>query len=223
MSSEAYIKETVKKAAIVMAQVWGIGQRKFRESFHRRMEMFKSLVKSIILYAAEIWSWREEERAKKLQEKYIRWTLGLDFNIPAYLIREETKTEKIRIEAKKRAVRYEEKTRSKRTNKIITECWKEIDVKQEKKKLKWEKKREEYCSGKGIDREGLRERRAAGRELSEALAEVDRAKQKQEQKASIKEGRFFPKYKELRIAKKPKYLEKEYQEPEDDSEIPMRK
>ena len=36
----------------------------------------------------------EAEKVEKIQEIYIRWTLGLDFNTPAYLILEETKTDK---------------------------------------------------------------------------------------------------------------------------------
>lgn len=55
---ETHIRETVKKARITMAQVWGIWQRKFKNNFERKMKMFKSLVKSILLYAAEIWEWK---------------------------------------------------------------------------------------------------------------------------------------------------------------------
>ena len=53
----------------------------------------------------------EAEKVEKIQEKYIRWTLGLDFNTPAYPILEETKTDKVRIEAEKRAIKYEETTK----------------------------------------------------------------------------------------------------------------
>lgn len=50
-----HIKETAKKARIIMAQVWGIGETKFRRNVEIRMMMFRSLIGSILLYAAEMW------------------------------------------------------------------------------------------------------------------------------------------------------------------------
>lgn len=40
---DAHIQETTKKAIIAMTQVWGIGQRKFKYNFERRMMLFRSL------------------------------------------------------------------------------------------------------------------------------------------------------------------------------------
>lgn len=51
---DLHIKETAKEARIIMAQVWGIGERKFRGNVEIRMMMFRSLIGSILLYAAEI-------------------------------------------------------------------------------------------------------------------------------------------------------------------------
>lgn len=116
-----------------MKQTWGIGQRKLRSNFERRMWVFESLVKSKILRAAEVWGWKEEKKIERLQEKYIRWTLGLDFNTPAYIVLEETK---VRIDAGKRVVRYKEKTKENGINKILQECWKEIENKLEKDETK---------------------------------------------------------------------------------------
>lgn len=81
-------------------------------------------MKSIMLYAAKIWRWKEAKEVKKTQEKFIKWTLSLDFNTPpsTYIILEETKTDKVRIEAGKRAVKYEEKTKKAAVNKIVKEC-----------------------------------------------------------------------------------------------------
>lgn len=64
--TDTHIRETTKKTMIVMKQTWGIGQRRFRSSFERRMKIYNSLVKSIILYAAEIWGWTETEKFEKL-------------------------------------------------------------------------------------------------------------------------------------------------------------
>lgn len=61
------------------------------------------------LYATEIWDWKEAEEVERIQEKYIRWTLGLDVDTSGYIVLEETKTDKVRIEVSKRAIKYEEK------------------------------------------------------------------------------------------------------------------
>lgn len=52
--SETHIRERVKKAMSTMKQTWGIGERRFKNNYTRRMKIFKSLVKRS-MYAAEIW------------------------------------------------------------------------------------------------------------------------------------------------------------------------
>lgn len=37
---EAHIREVTRKAAGIIAQVWGIGERKFEGNWERRMMMF---------------------------------------------------------------------------------------------------------------------------------------------------------------------------------------
>jgi hypothetical protein len=39
----------------IIGAVWGIGERKFGHDFRRRVMMFDSLVKSVMMYGAEIW------------------------------------------------------------------------------------------------------------------------------------------------------------------------
>ena len=51
---EMHIREVIKKARIAMAQIWGIGQTMFKNNFERRMRIFRSIVKSILLYASKI-------------------------------------------------------------------------------------------------------------------------------------------------------------------------
>lgn len=152
--TEVHMKETVKKTMIAIKQTWRIGQRRFKNNFERRIKTYNS----IMLYAAEVWGWKEVEKLEKLQVKYIKWTLGLDFNTPTYIVMEETKTDKIRIEAGRRATRYEERTRTLRVNKIIQECWREIDAKRENRMSRWEGERIRYYREKGIERQDLTER-----------------------------------------------------------------
>lgn len=56
----------------------------------RRMKIYESLARSIMLYAAEIWWWSGAEKLENLQKKYIKWTLGLDYNTPTYIVLKET-------------------------------------------------------------------------------------------------------------------------------------
>lgn len=100
------------------------------------MRIYDSLVISIMLYAAEIWRWKEVEKLEQLQAKCIKWILALDYNTPMHIVLEETKIDKIRIEAGRRAVRYEKRTRTVKVNEIIQECWREIDMKRENRMSK---------------------------------------------------------------------------------------
>lgn len=51
---EEHMKEIAKRAAVAMSQVWSIGQRKFGQNLRRRLKMFDSLVKSILMYGAKL-------------------------------------------------------------------------------------------------------------------------------------------------------------------------
>ncbi|KAI4482482.1 hypothetical protein M0802_013670 [Mischocyttarus mexicanus] len=50
----SHVKERAKRANIVVRQVWGIAERKFKDDFKRRSMMFDNLVKGVILYGAEL-------------------------------------------------------------------------------------------------------------------------------------------------------------------------
>jgi hypothetical protein len=51
--------------------------------------MFESMIGSILMYGAEIWGWKEQEEAEKVQEKYLREVLGGDRERSGYIMREE--------------------------------------------------------------------------------------------------------------------------------------
>nr|XP_034190794.1 uncharacterized protein LOC117609058 [Osmia lignaria] len=203
-------RETAKKAMIVMKQTWGIGERRFKNNFERRMKIYRSLVKSVMMYAADIWGWSESERLEKLHTKYIKWVLGLDFNTPTYIVMDETKEDKIRIEAGRRAVRYEEKTRTKGINKLILECWKEVDTKCERKRSKWEEQRRQYYEEKGIEIKDVKGKCTGDLTLAENLSQLDRAEQCQTFYDRIVIGRYNGKYRGIREENRAYYLKEEY-------------
>jgi len=47
--------------------------------------------------------------SRRLQEKYLRWVLGVDGRTPGYMMREEGKREKMRTRMGRRAIAFEEK------------------------------------------------------------------------------------------------------------------
>jgi hypothetical protein len=94
-----------EKANKVVGCVWGIGERKWGGDFRRRMMMFESMVESVLMYGAEIWEWKEQEEVERMQDKYLRWVLGVDRETPDHIVREACKRSKPRVKAGKRAAK----------------------------------------------------------------------------------------------------------------------
>ena len=110
-----------------------------------------------MMYGAEIWGWKKRERIEKMQERYLRWSLGVDFNSPGYAVMEETK----RRSASMRAIKFEVKMARCKEGTIRKECWK-----------KWAKERK-LESGMGKERKKFIEiRRWSKADLRVAVLEV---------------------------------------------------
>lgn len=92
-----------------VAEVWGIGERKFKDNFLVRMQMFKSLVLPAMTYGAEITGWTEWDCLEMAQRRYLRWVLGLSRGTKKAILMEETKSIPIYIETGAAAMKYEEK------------------------------------------------------------------------------------------------------------------
>lgn len=88
---EGHVKDRVEKAAAVMGQVWGIGKRRFRKDWGKRIWLFDRLVWTVASYGVELWGWKEKEKVEKLQERFLRWVMGLEGRTPGYMVREEIK------------------------------------------------------------------------------------------------------------------------------------
>ncbi|XP_043263108.1 uncharacterized protein LOC122403575 [Colletes gigas] len=82
---EAQVRDRVRKAGVVMRQAWGIGKRKFERDWGKRMWLFDALVWTVAGYGAEIWGWREREEMERMQERFLRWSLGVDWRTPGYM------------------------------------------------------------------------------------------------------------------------------------------
>lgn len=66
------VRDRVKKAATIMGQVWGIGKRRFRRDWGRKVWLFDKLVWTILGYGVEVLGWEEREEVEKLEEMYLR-------------------------------------------------------------------------------------------------------------------------------------------------------
>lgn len=50
----------------------GIGKRKFREDWGKRMGTFDALMWTVMAYGVEIWEWKEREMIEMAQEKFLK-------------------------------------------------------------------------------------------------------------------------------------------------------
>ena len=73
----------------------------------------------------QLFGWKERIECERIQQKYIRWCLGLERYTPGYMILEETKRDQIRIRVGQRTMRYEERIRNATGINILKECLKE--------------------------------------------------------------------------------------------------
>jgi len=104
-----HVRYRIRKARVAMGWVWSYGERKFKGDVRWRLKLFDSIVKGILLYGVEIWGYKEWKEIEALQEKYLRWILGVKRCTPGYIVREELKRNKMRVETGWRAGRFEER------------------------------------------------------------------------------------------------------------------
>lgn len=55
----------------------------------------------------EIWGWEKREGMERLEERYLRWLMGVGPRTPGYMVREELQREKLRGRAGRRVWGYE--------------------------------------------------------------------------------------------------------------------
>lgn len=85
--------------------------------------------------------------------------MGVDWVTPGYIVRDEPKRDKIRIDTGRGVLRYDEKVRVEKSKIFVRECWKE-GRREEKRgnNTKWSKERADYirsCGYAGQEAERL--------------------------------------------------------------------
>lgn len=203
---EAHVKERAKRAMVVWRQVWGIGKRRFGRDWERRLWLFDRLVWAVMGYGAEVWGWRERKEMKAVQERAIRWILGVEWRTPGYIVREEVGRGKLRIRAARRAWDFEEKLAKGKGSEIARKCLEEIRKREgrERELTGWEKEKKE-CRGPGGEVMEQREGITGG---VERWVEREKEKDKEERWRRIGEARYNRWYKEIKGEGTAKYLRK---------------
>lgn len=148
---EAHIKERVKKAAAVMGRVWGIGKKRYGRDWGKRLWMFDRLVWTVMGYGVEIWGWKERDSIERLEERYLRWVLGLDWSTPGYMVREEIQRDKLRSRAGRRAWAYEKRLDEGKGSGLARKCVEEIRARGRVGRvgLGWEEERKMFVEHRG--------------------------------------------------------------------------
>lgn len=119
---DEHVKDRVKRGMRVIGQVWGIGKRKFGGDWGKRLWLFDALVWTVLAYGAELWRWTERDRIEKMQERYLRWVMGVGWRTPGYLIREELQRNKLRGRAGRRAWGFEKRLGEGRGSELGENC-----------------------------------------------------------------------------------------------------
>jgi hypothetical protein len=152
---------------------------------------------------------------ERVQEKYLRWVLGVDRETPGYIVREECKRSKLRLKAGKRAAKFEDRMGGREKCRILTECYRE------KKKNADEKEGEKYCRRNGYASEEVERVRAEGRWMCAELSDRDRDTDKQERRERIRESRYNREYERRGKGCSGVPGEREGERKENDGEIQM--
>lgn len=201
------IRDRIRKARVAMGWVWSYGERKFRGDVAWRLKLFDSIVKGILYYGVEIWGYREWREMEAIQEKYLRWILGLDKSTPGYIVKEEMKRHKLRVETGWRAGRFEEKLQKGGGGEIGRKCL--IERRRDEKELEiseWTReslKRRDYLWRGGASEKAMNEWEES---KWERLRERDKEVDEQERGERVIKSRPCEDYERVNGSAIPQYI-----------------
>lgn len=134
--------------------------------------MFDRLVWAVMSYGAEVWGWEKREEMERLEERYLKWVLGVDTRTLGYLVREELQREKLRIRAGRKAKNYERQLEEGKGSVLARKCRKEMKERFREGKIisDWEEGRKKFFEDRGIKIEEVKR----GRDEGEVWKEVER-------------------------------------------------
>lgn len=208
-----HIRERVRKGAAILGQVWGLGKRRFGE-WAKRIWLFDKLVWSVLSYRVEIWGWKERDGIEMIQDRYLRWLMGVERHVPGYLLREELQRDKLRGRVGMRAWKYERKLEEGRGGELARACWKEMRSRAREGKVmgEWEEERRKFMGERGWKIEEVERIREVGMLRGEELYEREKRRQREERWEKIRTSRFNNWYGRVKGEDIPGYLKKNWGE-----------
>lgn len=197
------IKELRRKGKIAANAVWGLGERVCRDDFPRRWMLFNYLVRSVMVYGAEIWGWTEQRELEKIMLDYVRWVFR-------FLYATVYPENKARVREVKSTVGYTHKVLQGKNKggkgDEVYRCWREKQM--EGWKDMYGQERERYYNRNGwrtVAVDGMAEEE---RDLKRELVAREREAQRQEDSGFIDKARYNARYRVIREeGRLPRYLE----------------
>lgn len=94
----------------------------------------------------------EREKVKRMQEKFLRWMLGVEGRTLGYMIRKELQREILKSRAGKRAWGYEEKLMKGKGSMLAQRCLREVRqrVSKDGGMSGWERQRKQFFEERGM-------------------------------------------------------------------------
>ncbi|CAD6201948.1 GSCOCG00002867001-RA-CDS, partial [Cotesia congregata] len=184
------------KGARILGQVWSIGKRKFGDDWARRIWLFDKLVWSVMCYGVEIWGWKRREEMEKMQERYLRWVLGVSRRVAGYLVREELQRDRLEAKAGMRAWGYEKRLEEGRGRGLEG----------------WESERKEYFEERGWSLVEVEKSWEEGIMRGEDFVKKEKIRQEEERWERIGEAKSNKEYKFIKGIGIPGYLKKGWSE-----------
>ncbi|CAD6216935.1 GSCOCG00011370001-RA-CDS, partial [Cotesia congregata] len=121
---ERYIErkklEVNEGKTIVMRCGKGGGRR--RKDWARSVWLFDKLVWSVLCYGVEIWGWKAREEVERIQDRFLRWVLGVSRSVAGYMVREELQRDRLEGKAGIRAWSFEKKVEEGGGAEIVWRC-----------------------------------------------------------------------------------------------------
>ena len=62
----------IKKTKIIIYITWSVIKRARLRDLNKKMYLFESLIKSIIMYGVENWGWEEKQEIEKIQGEFFK-------------------------------------------------------------------------------------------------------------------------------------------------------
>ncbi|KAI5703877.1 hypothetical protein M8J76_001061 [Diaphorina citri] len=100
------VKKFINKTMGAISTVNSLWARTKTYNWEANKIVYNSVIKSILLYGAEVWGLRYLEELEKPQVKYLKSLLYLPRNTPNYIVRKETGMSKMGQEIIKRAINW---------------------------------------------------------------------------------------------------------------------